>query len=263
MNIQKYYNFFQDYTNNYINNSKNNSDIIHLTRKKDHSYRVAELSLKIGHSLNLDSHDIFLLNIISLFHDLGRFPQFKKYHTYDDLKSENHAILSLKIIDESNILSELQNNEIQLIKKCIYWHNEPDIPSTLDSKEYLLSTILRDADKIDFFKGMIDIIPNLPKEEQKIFYSNKEETNILSDNVYHKILNQKIIYNKEIQSKLDKQVRSLGFITSDMHYKKSFKIIYENNYIEKIYKLLPKNKKTKEIYQFVKNYILKELNIIL
>lgn len=260
MNIEKYYLFFENYTDKFIKNATNTTELIHLNRKKDHSYRVADLSLQIGKSLALENKDMFLLNIIALFHDLGRFPQFKKYHTYDDLISVNHAILSIKSIDETDILSDFNNSDKELIKSCILLHNEKALPQNLSQRDFLFASILRDADKLDFFKGMVDIIPNLPKEEQKVFYTDKDETDVISDVVYNKILNRELIPNSEIKTKLDKQVRALGFITSDLNYTESFKIIIDNNYLDKIYNLLPKTERVANIYNIAKSYILEKLS---
>lgn len=260
--IEKFYLFFENYTNSFIKNATNKTQLIHLNRKKEHSYRVTNTALQIGKSLNLNEYDTFLLNIIALFHDLGRFLQFKEYETYDDSISENHAILSVKVIDETEILSEFNYSDIQLIKKCIILHNEKDLPKDLNHKEFLLTTILRDSDKLDFFKGMVDIIPNLPKEEQKVFYTNKDENDMISDIVYNKILNREIVSNAEIKTKLDKQIRSLGFITSDFNYQKSFQIVIDNNYIDRIFEMLPKTERVINIYNFTKLYLLKKLNQI-
>ena len=257
-NIKKYYLFFDSYTNNFIANASNKTQLIHLNRKRDHSYRVTETALQIGKKLNLNYTNIVLLNLVSLFHDLGRFIQFKKYQTYDDSISKNHSILSVNVIDETGILSDFNDSEIKLIKKCILLHNEKELPKNLTEQEFLITSILRDADKIDYFKGMVDIIPNLPKDEQKVFYSNKDESNIISDNVYNKIMNKEIISNSEIKTKLDKQVRAIGFITSDINYKESLNIILDNNYLERIYELLPKNEKVINIYNMTKSYILKQ-----
>jgi HD superfamily phosphodiesterase len=260
MNLEKYYLFFEEYTTNYITNAESKTKVIHLTRKKEHSYRVVENALRIGKSLKLNDYNMYLLNIISLFHDLGRFPQFEKYQTYDDLISKNHAVLSIDVINKTNILSDFNDYDMKIIKKCILLHNEKEIPTDLNEQEFLLATILRDADKLDFFKGMVDVIPNLPIDEQKVFYSNKDELNVISDNVYNKIINREKIGNIEIKTKLDKQVRSFGFITSDLNYKESFNIIFENNYLEKIYNLLPKNEQVMSIYNMTKSFLLKKID---
>lgn len=261
MDINKYYDFFENYTNNYLNNATSESEKIHLRRKKEHSLRVVENALEISKSLNLSKGNSDILTLVALFHDLGRFPQFKKYHTYDDTISENHALLSIKVINDTKILSDFDNKTSDLIKKCIFIHNMQDIPKNITKDEFLFSSILRDADKLDFYKNMLDIIPNIPKEEQKVFYANKDNVPIITDDVYNKILNRCTISNTNIKTVLDKQVRSLGFITSDLNYTKSFEIILNNNYIERIYELLPKIEQVINIYNFVKQYAINRVSI--
>jgi len=259
MNIEKYNSFFEKCANSYLENAKNETHFIHLNRKKEHSYRVAKFAVRIAKSLGFSEYDIFIVNIMALFHDIGRFEQFRKYGTYDDLITENHALLSLNAIDESKVLSEIKVQDINLIRKCIFWHNEAKIPENITERERLYAGILRDADKLDFIKAMIDIIPNLPKDEQKVFYTNKPGEEVISENVYNKIMGKQIVLNCELKTKLDKQVRAIGYITSDMKNKESFKIALENNYLEKIYEMLPKQEQVTNIYNMTKEYIIQKI----
>ncbi len=252
--------FFKKYTKKILETAKSETEYIHIKRKIDHSYRVANLSVRIGKSLNLNEHDISLIKTMSLIHDIGRFTQFIKYKTYDDLLSENHALLSAKIIEKENILSNYNEEEQKLILKAVSLHNKKDLPDNLNEKEFIFSTILRDADKIDFFKSMVDIIPNIPTKEQAIFYSNKENKEVISDDVYNLIIQRKTVDNNLLKTVLDKKVRALGFITSDINHKESLKIIYENDYIDKIYKLMPQNIQTNTIYSMTKKYVKDKIN---
>jgi HD-GYP domain-containing protein (c-di-GMP phosphodiesterase class II) len=96
--IDKYNNFFEKIYNYYIVISKEDSKKIQINRKKEHSYRVRENSLVIAESLNLNKKDLFMVNIISLFHDIGRAKQFYIYNTYVDSNSKNHALIGIDII---------------------------------------------------------------------------------------------------------------------------------------------------------------------
>lgn len=255
MDIEKYISFFEKYTNEYLQDASSETEVIHLNRKKEHSYRVVEFALRIAKSLNLNEHDISIINTITLFHDIGRFEQFKKYGTYDDLISENHALLSLKKIDETGILKELKISDINTIRRCVFLHNEAKLPENITDEERIFSCILRDADKLDSMKAMNEIIPKLSLKEQSVFYTNKEDKEYVSDLVYNSIMNKQPVLNRYLATKLDKQVRIMGFITSDMNYKESFKIISENNWLNKMYQMLPKQERVDEIYNMTKEFI--------
>lgn len=73
-----YFEFFENYSKEYINIAQNESQKIHIQRKIDHSYRVNKIALKIAKKLRLNRKDTFMINIISLLHDVGRFEQFYK-----------------------------------------------------------------------------------------------------------------------------------------------------------------------------------------
>jgi putative nucleotidyltransferase with HDIG domain len=56
---------------------------------------------------NTKSLQLELAETIALFHDIGRFEQFKTYGTFDDRASENHATIGLKVLKATDILNRL------------------------------------------------------------------------------------------------------------------------------------------------------------
>lgn len=258
--LEKYYNFFKSFANSYIDNAIDKTAKVSFTRKRDHSYRVLENAVRIASSLNLDENELFLIKIMALFHDLGRFTQYEKYETFVDSKSENHANLSIKCIDDNHLLKEINKSDADLVKKCIFLHNEKDLPEEINEKTKMYANILRDADKLDFFKNMVDIVPTLLKEEQDVFYGNTIDNGEISDLVYNQIMNHQTIKNTDIKTKTEKQVRAFGFITSGIIYEESLKIIEENDYIEKIYNLIQKSNRVNDIYLDTKEYMKEKIN---
>nr|MCR4902705.1 HD domain-containing protein [Butyrivibrio sp.] len=83
---------FADYTADYdINDVK-------VRLKVDHTYRVAELCDKIAQSLYLSKEDTDLAWLLGMLHDIGRFEQLRRYNTFIDAVSVNHAALSADIL---------------------------------------------------------------------------------------------------------------------------------------------------------------------
>ena len=66
-----------------------------IERKYVHSLRVMDLCDMLAKANNYNEKDIELSNIIGLLHDYGRFPQWTKYKTYNDLTSIDHADLGV------------------------------------------------------------------------------------------------------------------------------------------------------------------------
>ena len=84
-------------------------------------------------------------------HDIGRFEQLKRYDTFEDRLSVNHAMLGLEILKENNFIRKFCSEEkyYDIIFSAIENHNKYKIDKTLEGEKLLQAKIIRDADKID------------------------------------------------------------------------------------------------------------------
>lgn len=81
-------NIIQEF-NNYVSNY--NAEQKKIKMKIDHTYRVAANCQQIAESLMLSSEDIDLAWLCGMLHDIGRFEQIKRYDTFVDAQSVDHA----------------------------------------------------------------------------------------------------------------------------------------------------------------------------
>ncbi|WP_337808867.1 HD domain-containing protein [Gemmiger sp.] len=89
---------FADYAAHY------NADDPKVKLKIDHTYRVAALCDCIAKSLTLPPEDADLAWLSGMLHDVGRFEQLRRYNTFIDAQSINHAALSASVLfDEGHI----------------------------------------------------------------------------------------------------------------------------------------------------------------
>ena len=255
IDIKKYEDYFERFTEMYLDNSNTESEHLHLYRKKYHSIRVKECAIKISNMLKFTKYEMQLMELIALFHDIGRFEQFRKYNTYVDSKSENHGILGAKILRDNKVFSTLPYEDIELILKCIELHNVKDLPNNLDKKIYKFVTVLRDADKIDWLYACANIIPNIPKREQKTFFCDNEKEHGIKEEIVKDIILCKSIDKRLLNTQDEVRAFGLGYITSGLVYKESINIIKQENILDKIYNQMEKNKQSEEIYNFIKKKI--------
>lgn len=210
---------FKKYIGNY---NLANSEI---ERKVGHSYRVAEKSEKIARSLNLTNEEIELATLIGLLHDIGRFEQKTKYETYNDTCSIDHGKLGVEILEKNSYIRNYIKNDKydNIIKTSIYNHNKYEIEKGLDDKNLIFCKIIRDSDKLDIFYEAIEI-----------FWEKKVK---ITDDVTKKVFEDfkvgKQILNQDKKTQLDKVISIISFIF-DINYLESFKIIKDNDYINKI-----------------------------
>ena len=185
--------------------------------KFHHSYRVYEYGKDIAKSLKLNEHDIYIVSIACLFHDVSRFLQWTLYKTYEDAKSFDHGdksyeILKDELIDKMNLSDEDKN----IVLKACKIHNKYQIEGELTSKELVACKIVRDADKIDIMKEQ-----GIITKEGKV---NKEIVDTL---MQHKMVPNRMCNGSEI----DATLRLLAF-TFDVNYKYSYQLILDNKIIE-------------------------------
>ena len=92
--IEEYNKLFWNFAKQY------NIDNTNLLRKLIHTYQVADVCFSIATRFNLSEEDRNFCYLLGLFHDLGRFEQWKIYETFNDVKSVDHGDLSADIISE-------------------------------------------------------------------------------------------------------------------------------------------------------------------
>ena len=234
----------KDVFDKYVSNYDMSNKLIYLKHK--HTYRTCEQSLNICKSLNLSEEDTDIAYLIALLHDFGRFEQVKKFNTFNDLASIDHADLACKLLFEDglirNFISEDKYDEI--IIKSIYWHNKYSIDEEMNERELMHAKIIRDADKLD-------IVYNITNLNQVNF--DDDDSNI-SDSVKEAYKNRVSIRRDENTTKNDALLIMFAFVF-DLNFDYSFKYYKENNIIEKMYNKLKDKSKFKEYVEIINEYI--------
>ena len=136
---------FIKYTENYDINKE------HIERKQGHSLRVMQISKQIAEGLKLSQEEIGLAMLIGLLHDVARFEQYTRYHTFRDIDSIDHGNLGAEIL-EHEIRKYIDTDQYDnIIIKAVKNHNKYKVEEKLTETEELFAKIIRDADKIDIF----------------------------------------------------------------------------------------------------------------
>ena len=224
-----------------------------ISYKIGHTFRVVELAEIIAKDLKLEKEDIELARLIGLLHDIGRFEQVKRYNTFSDKNSINHAELGVEILKENDFLSEFCEDKKyhEIILKAIKNHNRFKIEDGLSERELLHAKIIRDADKIDIFKAVGERDLNTLMDETNI------DTSEISPGILEDFYQGKQTKKTLLKTAIDEWISYIGMIF-DLNFKISFKILKEKNYINIIIDRCS-NKEMPKIKEFVNNYIEKKI----
>ncbi len=190
--------------------------------KTMHMLSVASLmnDLAIRFSLSPQMHKLAI--ITGLFHDIGRYEQFKTYHTFRDIISVDHGDLSAELIEKNQFLSELSCEEQNMVVTAIRNHNKYEIDGDVKGDTLTLCRMIRDADKIDCFR----VVCNEPFENSYGVSRKDIEDSPISDRVYESIMNHKMVVNTDRKYPIDFILSCVAFVF-DIYYPQSRAITKE------------------------------------
>ncbi len=245
---------------NYVKQFYSTDPVIqrNILLKEKHSFIVKSNMEKLAKGLGLYGEEKFMANIIGLFHDVGRFQQFKTYKTFDDTLSVNHAELSVNILKSNRLLGFLNYKKRSIILRAILLHNVKDLPSKgLSNIQFLFCRMIRDADKLDIWRILAENYES-PENDDYITLNYKNENKCSKEIINHVIKGNTIAYN-QIETILELKLLHMSWVFN-LHFNYSFKLLQESGVIERITALLPENEEIQQIKQLVLSFIDKKVN---
>jgi len=251
--MEPYYKWFESYLDKYLS-CKNQETVINYELKKEHTFRVKDNILKIGQALELDKNSLKLCELIGLFHDVGRFKQYGEYGTFSDDVTGSHGKLSVDVLIEHNVLSNLNEEEKAIILKAIDYHNYFTVPEDESEDIKLFSRLIRDADKLDAFYLETDTSENR-KYDLGALSCEKE----YSEEIVRDIMASRQVDFTNIKYKYDRKLGILGLIF-DLFYNEAYQVFQEHEYLERMFNQLPKDEEIQKVYRHCEKYISSKVN---
>ncbi|HXE96076.1 MAG TPA: HD domain-containing protein [Dongiaceae bacterium] len=132
--------------------------------KIGHTRKVCEAMALLSEGENLSENESIMASAVALLHDVGRFPQYRRWRTFRDSDSDNHARLAVDVIRDEQILAELDPSERLLIEEAVRFHNLLEPPASFQSPTRLYIDLIRDADKLDIWRVFTELLAQPPEE---------------------------------------------------------------------------------------------------
>ncbi len=225
-----------------------------MVLKEKHSLRVCKEIVEIGNRLELSDNNLRLAETMALFHDIGRFEQFARYHTFVDRKSENPGALSVKVLEQEKTLTALDEGTRELILKAISYHNRLNVPEDESPVCLYFSKLLRDADKLDIFH-LVSIYYYVNQEERSAAVElDLPDTPEMSEEILANLKEGKRISMHQLKTLNDFKLLQMAWIY-DINFPPTFQMIYERGYLKKIKDTLPASERIDEIYSRLISYL--------
>ena len=263
---------FQEYTDRYDSTNPK------IKLKIDHTYRVADLCEQIAQSLELSAAEVDLAWLSGMLHDVGRFEQLRRYNTFSDAQSIDHARFAVELLYDEGLIAdyvpEISTTELvsdartwrsmggvnefptaqsedmplsdilQTLRIAIGEHSAYRIQKGLDERTRMVCQILRDADKVDIFR----VICDTPMEEVYGFQTKDILRSAITPEVMQAFYEHHAVLRKLKKCPAD-YIVAHGSLTFELVYPESLRIAKEQGYLKQMMSFQSENPDTAEIFE--------------
>jgi len=245
--------WFDDYVNQFYGDDQYVNANLEL--KDNHSRRTCQETLHLAGELGLTDNQRRIAEVIALFHDIGRFEQFIKYRTYNDVRSVNHCLLGLDVLRRTKVLDSIDEKEKELIEKAIEYHGIKELPSGLNGQYLLFCKLIRDADKVDIFYVVTEYYAQY-KDNPNGFTLELEfpDKPGYSAQVVEDILQGKRVDYRSLQTLNDMKLLQLSWVY-DVNFTATLKRIRHRKFLERIIDFLPETSDIEQVKSTVFEYV--------
>lgn len=250
INRKNVINAFAEYVRNYDPSDEK------IKLKIDHTYRVAGLCQRIAESLGLSEPDVDIAWLLGMLHDIGRFEQIRRFGTFNDAQSVDHAEFGADLLFKEGLIrkfaegyyeecelarsgneeaeqiikiNEHHNKDTGLLELAIRQHNKYRVKEDLTERQRMFCDILRDADKVDIFKVNADI----PMEIIYDVTTEELKSGVISKEVLESFYKRETVLKSVRKSAVDHIVGHISLLF-ELVYKESYRQAKEQGYIYKL-----------------------------
>lgn len=238
MNRERIIQTFEEYVSHYDLKDPN----IYL--KYIHTGKVAQNCECIARSLGLPEKDCNLAWEIGMLHDIGRFEQLRRFHTFNDSVSIDHAQFGADLLFKEGLMNKFDKEEqnYELIEKAVRYHSLYRIPEGISEREKMFCQIIRDADKVDIYRANYETGVHVVYQvtEKELYNSN------ITTQVYNVFCEERAIPRDIKRTVADNLVGHVA-LSFELVYPKSRKLAREQGFLWKLLETPFENPETIEI----------------
>lgn len=250
INRKNVINTFAEYVRNYDPSDEK------IKLKIDHTYRVAGMCQRIAESLGLSEPDVDIAWLLGMLHDIGRFEQIRRFGTFNDVQSVDHAEFGADLLFKEGLIrkfaegyyeecelarsgneeaeqmiknNEHHNKDTGLLEMAIRQHNKYRVKEDLTERQRMFCDILRDADKVDIFKVNADI----PMEIIYDVTTEELKNGVITKEVLESFYKKETVLKSVRRSAVDNIVGHISLLF-ELVYKESYRQAKEQGYVYKL-----------------------------
>ncbi len=237
---------FASYTAQY------NSEDQKIKLKIDHTYRVADLCEKIAATVPGTNGKLAWLS--GILHDVGRFEQVRRYNTFADAKSVDHAQFGADLLFVEGLIDSFglyDESYKSLLETVIRNHNRLRIEEGLNDEYKAYCRILRDADKIDILRVNVET----PLEDIYNVSSDELKRAAVTEEVKQGFREKHAIPRYVRKTPVDLLVSHISMVF-ELEYPLSWEIVWKQGYLNDMLQFESENEETQKWFEFMRKELL-------
>ena len=222
--------------------------------KSAHTHQVRAIMARLVASLSLGPEERALAAAIAICHDVGRFHQYRHYGTFNDATSTNHAALAVQTLKTEGILELLEDGEQGVLLQVVSLHNVFKLPADLDPAVRRFALLIRDADKLDIWRVLIECCSSGPEERASAVFLELPDTGLCSPQALEEVVAGRMPNRELLTTVDDLKLLQLSW-AYDLKFAESFNIMAERGYLETLASMLPRQSGCREAVDAVRAFV--------
>lgn len=222
--------------------------------KVEHTYKVCGIMGRLATASGLNPADCRLAEAVGLCHDVGRFPQYQRFRTFNDAVSVNHGALAVQTLQEQQVLEGLPAGQRELLLQAVALHNVFRLPTGLSPELHRLAQLIRDADKLDIWRVLIEYCTTSREDRASAVVWELPATGECSGAVLAEVMAGRMVDRVLLRTADDFTLLQLSWVF-DLTFCESFAILAAADYIETLASLLPDQPACQRAVATVRAYV--------
>lgn len=236
--------WFDRYVEPFLDTDREAAKNIRL--KIEHTRKVCAVMELLAAGENLTGNEARIASATALLHDVGRFPQYRRWRTFLDSDSDNHARLAIDVIRDENVLAGIDRTEQLLVEEAVRFHNMLAPPAAIRSGTRRYINLIRDADKLDIWRLFVELLDQPPEERASAaILGLEDDPGKVSNRCIAALDSRSIVPLGTITCFNDFKLLQISWVY-DLTYATSRRILRERGYIQALAASLPARQDIRE-----------------
>lgn len=231
--------WFEDYVRGFCGLGPQLEKNVDLKRR--HTARVRADIVLLAESLSLGPQDTALAEVLAIFHDVGRFEQLKRYGSFCDRVTVDHAGLGLKVLNRSGVLHNHSGRERRILVRAIWLHNKYEIPKDENAESLLFCRLIRDADKLDILGLISEHLGKRAWSPNPSLEFGLSESPGFSPEAVEDILSGRMVRIASLKNLNDMRLMYLSWV-HDLYFPITFELLEERGCLKGLISGLPSDR---------------------